>query len=256
MDFNEFNGNAPNKRTFGQKMRRVFERQGLYIVLLVCLAIIGATAYITLRNNKEQIPKAAEVPPIEQAAEIEKPTDQTLDQAINAANNAIKSPMPSMTPSASPTAKPTAKPKPRPVMLPAPFEGTVILAFADSTLLYSKTLKQWTTHPGLDLAAPEGTPVKAIAAGVVERVENDRLMGNKIVIKHSGGLRSVYANLAALPDLKAGDSIKAAQEIGKVGNSAISECEDEPHLHLELYVDDKAVDPASRIAIVTEMPVK
>lgn len=255
MDFNEFNGNAPNKRTFGQKMRRVFERQGLYIVLLLCLAIIGATAYITLRNNKNQIPQA-EVPPKEQSAPIEQSTDQTLESAINSVNNAIKSPTPSITPNVSPTAKPTTKPKVRPAMLPAPFEGTVILAFADNTLLYSKTLKQWTTHPGIDLAAPEGTSVKAIAAGVVEKVENDPLMGNKIVIKHSGGLSSVYANLATLPALKAGDSVKSAQEIGKVGNSAISEGEDEPHLHLELYVNDKAVDPASRIAIVTELPVK
>lgn len=255
MDFNEFNGNAPNKRTFGQKMRRVFERQGLYIVLLLCLAIIGATAYITLRNNKSQIPQA-EVPPLEQSAQTEQSTDQSLDQAINAANNAIKSPSPTLTPNVSPTAQPTVKPKARPAMLPAPLEGTVILAYADNTLLYSKTLKQWTTHTGLDLAAPEGTAVKSIAAGVVDKVENDKLMGNKIVIKHSGGLRSIYANLSVLPALKAGDSVKAAQEIGKVGNSAISECEDEPHLHLELYVDDKAVDPASRIAIVTELPVK
>lgn len=252
MEFNEFNSNTPNKRTFGQKMKRLFERQGLYIVLLVCLAIIGATAWITLRNSNKEVPEAQN-PPTEQSSQVGESTDESLNEAVN---NAIPSPMPTATPAVSATPVPSGKPKAKPAMMPAPLEGTVILAFADNSLLYSKTLKQWTTHNGIDLAAPEGTTVKAIAAGVVERVENDELMGNKIVIKHSGGMSSVYCNLATLPAFKAGDSVKTGQEIGKVGKSAISEREDEPHLHLELYVDDKAVDPASRISIVTELPVK
>lgn len=141
-------------------------------------------------------------------------------------------------------------------LLPAPVEGEILTAFADDTLLYSRTLDQWTSHLGLDIAAPAGSTVRAVKEGVVLSVENDPLMGYQLSLKHEDDMLTVYANLSSLPALQAGDKVSAGQEIAKVGSSAIAESADEPHLHFELYVSEKAVDPFPLLRGLSAIPVK
>ncbi len=167
---------------------------------------------------------------------------------------------PTPSPEPPPTPEPaeesdTAAPK-EDKLLFAPVEGEVLTAFADNTLLYSKTLKQWTSHKGLDIAAAKGTAVRAVADGVVSTVGNDIMMGYTITIRHENNMQSVYANLDSLPKLTAGDSVKAGTEIGAVGESAIAESADGPHLHFELYLGEKAVDPLPYVRGLSSIPVK
>jgi len=248
-----------------EKAAAFIRQKGFYFVLLGCLAVVGVTAFVTLAQ-----PPAEE----EEVLQAGQSGDQTLEQVQNAtptpAPVVVPTPPASMigggaaTPSPAPT--PESAPAPEPEeedaaspkgenLLFAPVEGEILTAFADATLLYSKTLKQWTSHKGLDIAAPRGTAVRAVADGVVESVENDIMMGYTISIRHEG-FRTVYANLDALPSLKAGDAVKAGTEIGAVGSSAIAESADEPHLHFELYIGEKAVDPLPHIRGVASIPIK
>ena len=125
--------------------------------------------------------------------------------------------------------------------------GKIIFGFASDKLLYSKTLDHWSTHMGIDIAAPEGTDVKVIYSGTVESVKKDDWLGYMVVIKHENGLKTVYANLAEDIPVKEGKLVSAGTVIGKVGKSAPSECADEAHLHFEVYASDKAVDPTKYI---------
>ena len=65
--------------------------------------------------------------------------------------------------------------------------------------------------------------------------ESDPLMGNKVVLSHAGGLKTVYASLGSIAEnLKAGDTVRRGQVIGQAGNSAINESAEGNHLHFEV----------------------
>lgn len=74
-------------------------------------------------------------------------------------------------------------------------------------------------------------------------------MGNVIELTHEGGYKSVYMNLAdEMPEaIVEGGTVRAGQTIGAVGESAICELADEPHLHFELYREGQQIDPAEMI---------
>ncbi|MCL2220333.1 MAG: M23 family metallopeptidase [Chitinispirillia bacterium] len=94
-------------------------------------------------------------------------------------------------------------------------------------------------HYGTDLAAPEGTPVIATASGVITLVENDPVWGRRIVITHGRGFRTVYAHLGTVK-VAQGRSVKRGDEIGTVGMSGLTTG---PHLHYELWLRDKQLNP-------------
>ncbi|MFI7598569.1 M23 family metallopeptidase [Actinoplanes sp. NPDC049681] len=94
-------------------------------------------------------------------------------------------------------------------------------------------------HSGIDLAAPEGTPYKAIHAGTVVSAGYDGGYGYAITIKHDDGTQIIYAHSRRLL-VQAGDQVKAGQVIGEVGNTGHSYG---THLHVGVYVNGSPTDP-------------
>jgi murein DD-endopeptidase MepM/ murein hydrolase activator NlpD len=100
-------------------------------------------------------------------------------------------------------------------------------------------------NDGINIAAPRGTPVRAIDSGVVAYAGNEvKGYGNLVLIKHANGWISAYAHLDAL-SLKPGDKIAAGEVIARVGDSGGV---GEPQLHFELRRGKKAVDPKEFLA--------
>jgi murein DD-endopeptidase MepM/ murein hydrolase activator NlpD len=124
-----------------------------------------------------------------------------------------------------------------------PVFGTAYTEFADSSLVYSKTLEQWTTHMGLDIKADEGSPVRAAMDGVVEELTNDSELGLTIVINHGGKVFTKYSNLSTLDLVTVGQEIKKGDVISGIGKTALYEVSDDPHLHFEVVKDGKSMDP-------------
>jgi len=104
------------------------------------------------------------------------------------------------------------------------------------------------THPGIDLEAPAGSGVHAIADGTVTRVYQDDAYGTSIEITHSDGLISQYGNLEATTYVEKGDVISQGQQISRIGKSAPYEALDSPHLHLEIRKNQKLCNPADIIS--------
>lgn len=143
-----------------------------------------------------------------------------------------------------PEDKPTVAPETAPT-LSLPVDGVMSLHFSDKTLIYSSTMEDYRTHLGIDISAALGDRVHAPAAGVVSDVYTDPLMGKCVKIEHKGGLETIYKNLA--PELASGidigSSVKLGDVIGYVGESAMIEIAEEPHLHFEAKKNGKYVDP-------------
>lgn len=94
-------------------------------------------------------------------------------------------------------------------------------------------------HDGIDIAAPEGTPVRAIDGGEVIYSDQLRGYGNMVILRHADGFVSVYAhNERNL--VREGQPVSRGETIARVGSSGRVTG---PHLHFEIRRDNKAQDP-------------
>ena len=93
-------------------------------------------------------------------------------------------------------------------------------------------------HEGIDIAAPNGTPVRAAAAGRVIVAGWSGGYGNLVVIDHGNGIATAYAHLSAI--YASGGSVSQGQSIGAVGSTGHSTGN---HLHFEVRVNGSPVDP-------------
>lgn len=125
-----------------------------------------------------------------------------------------------------------------------PVQGdTIITDYAQDELIYSSTLKEWRTHPAIDIESQLGSEVKAVLDGVVQAIEEDPLMGIVITLDHGEGLITKYANVSTKDMVQIGQYVVKGQVISGVGKTASSEVLDPPHLHFEVIMNGKNVDP-------------
>jgi murein DD-endopeptidase MepM/ murein hydrolase activator NlpD len=115
-----------------------------------------------------------------------------------------------------------------------PVEGWVTRGFSAE-----KTGSSSEPHAGIDIAAAAGTPIRAPAPGVVDRVGRDAYYGLLVVVKHRFGFESRYGHCSQVL-VAAGDNVQRGQTIALVGSSGRSSA---PHLHYEILRDGKALDP-------------
>ncbi len=94
-------------------------------------------------------------------------------------------------------------------------------------------------HPGLDMVAPDGAPVKAAGRGTVLEASYDDWLGNYVVIDHGFGYSTLYGHNQRLL-VTAGQSVERGQVIARLGNTGRSSA---PHLHFEIRLDGRSVDP-------------
>lgn len=95
-------------------------------------------------------------------------------------------------------------------------------------------------HSGVDLSANEGSDIVSTARGVVDKVVYSKYgYGNKVVIDHGNGFKTLYAHLRYIK-VRRGQSVKQGQKIGTVGNSGLSTG---AHLHYEVLYKKKTQNP-------------
>jgi murein DD-endopeptidase MepM/ murein hydrolase activator NlpD len=96
-----------------------------------------------------------------------------------------------------------------------------------------------TFHPGIDIAAATGTPVRAAAAGIVTFARWDPEYGNLVVLEHGLGLETRYGHNERL-SVQVGDRVERGQLLAAVGSTGRSSA---PHLHFEIRKDGAPIDP-------------
>ncbi|WP_096201001.1 M23 family metallopeptidase [Bacillus sp. FJAT-45350] len=98
-------------------------------------------------------------------------------------------------------------------------------------------------HYGMDIAAPEGTPIKSIDDGVVTSSYYSDTYGNVVFVEHPTGLETVYAHMHER-DVSEGDFVTQGQVIGTVGNTGRSSGN---HLHFEVHLGNWNIDKTNAI---------
>ncbi len=253
------------KKSRWDKVFKFFGEKGFYIVLLLCVAVIGVSAWVISGSM----------------GGLDDEADHTvLSARVTAAPAPTAKPKPSIEPLPPITAEPKpelepeaatipiepaqevmeAKPMPQEAMAPAdeseppkvfawPVMGNIETPHSVEALVYSRTMADWRTHRGVDLATGLGGKVIAAAEGTVEQVYSDEMYGTTVVIHHGGGLRSIYSNLAETPTVAVGDSVLMGDTIGSVGQTALAEIGDVTHLHFEMTLDGETVDPRDYLPV-------
>ncbi len=117
-----------------------------------------------------------------------------------------------------------------------PLEGRLTTPFGYTRYINGKLSS---SHMALDIAAPQGTPIKATNDGVVALADELYLTGNTIYLDHGMYLFSQYAHLSEL-HVKAGDQVKKGDIIGLVGSTGFSTG---PHLHFTFWAHNVQVNP-------------
>lgn len=126
--------------------------------------------------------------------------------------------------------------------LPLPVSGKVVRSFG---MVVDPIDNLERFHSGIDIAAPVGSEVKAVADGKVKKLGDSRELGKYVLIDHGQGFYTLYGELARAAASE-GQDIKAGQAVGEVGNTGETTG---GSLHFELRENEKLVDPLSRLQV-------
>lgn len=132
---------------------------------------------------------------------------------------------------------------PLPAGPPAPGASSSGLIWPVEGVLTSGFGPRWGSfHPGIDIGAPEGTPIHAAASGTVVLMQSEAESGgygNYTCIDHGGGLSTCYAHQTSFAT-SIGAGVSQGEVIGYVGNTGFSTG---PHLHFEVRINGEPQDP-------------
>jgi murein DD-endopeptidase MepM/ murein hydrolase activator NlpD len=138
-------------------------------------------------------------------------------------------------------------------LLHSPLEYTRITSGFSSSRMHP-ILARLRPHEGVDLAAPQGTPVRAMADGTVAFAGWQGELGRTIRIDHSDGsqFQSAYGHLSRIASTVAVDrKVRKGEIIGYVGRTGLATG---PHLHLEIVIDGKHLNPLEVLATGNRAP--
>jgi murein DD-endopeptidase MepM/ murein hydrolase activator NlpD len=116
---------------------------------------------------------------------------------------------------------------------PLPTAGFITRALSDGR----------SRHPGLDIAVPKNSYIRAAGNGVVRTAGMDEVYGQYVVLDHGEGLETVYGHASRLL-VTAGDRVRRGDTIALTGSTGRSTA---PHLHFEVRLGGRAVDPLTYV---------
>ena len=243
-----------NSSSSGKRLESFLSGKGFYIVLFLCAAVIGASAWMMAAGNEtmsedalQTIADGSEDRRVETVIIPARPERESLDPSLDAEAPAVSEEEPAdlTVPAENDNSQPVEAAAP---VFTWPVSGEPDRSYSGDRLVFDVTMQDWRSHEGLDILAERGAVVQASCAGTVESVRSDDLFGVVVTLRHSDGSRTIYANLEDSPAVAEGDWVETGQALGAVGRSALCEVGQPSHLHFAMQVNGRYVDPMDYLA--------
>ena len=211
-----------------------------YLILAACLLVIAAvtvTVVLTVGRNAK--------PTLSDGTQTEKPDDgKTPDDGKNPDDG--KTPDDGKNPDDG--KDPDDKPTSGNTKCGLPLANASVACGYE--FAFDKTLDRYAVHQGMDFEGKAGDSVLAVMDGTVTKVVTDHFLGeNYVTITHSGGVTSTYKYIDAKEGLKVGDSVKKGDVIGTIAEARGMEMNEGEHLHFEMAVNGRSVNPDTYLEI-------
>ncbi len=132
-----------------------------------------------------------------------------------------------------------------------PMGNHIIKDYSNGEMVFSKTMGDWRIHNGVDFGGASGNSVDAVEDGIITAVYDDSFWGTVIEIDHGDGMLVRYCGLKKGSTLSDGARVVKGEKIGTLGNIPV-ESGDGDHLHIEVSIDGKTVDPLAALGKIRE----
>ncbi|MBQ8532504.1 MAG: M23 family metallopeptidase [Clostridia bacterium] len=234
------------KYTESSHDRKSAVNTGLYVIIGLCLLIIGGASWFALTrgDDNDTTPSVSSSNPSAYSTPSTSYNESVLEPPYTTstpiADTVSDQPYSSESETSSKTETQT-------VVFTMPVQGEILKKHSDSELQYSATYGDMRLHTGIDIACKKGTSVSACSDGTVTSIELNTTYGNVVTIDHKNGITVKYACLDNLK-IENGATVKAGDIIGTVG-TVPAECMDEEHLHLEVLKNGKSVEPLKALGL-------
>lgn len=236
-----------------QKKSEQKTAQVLYMTVILVLGIMAVAVGLTTAAGKKNKPVET-TPAASSAAVTTSHTTAHLPILTSPVKPNTEASAPAETTQTTQTTRSVAEadaPVPSLPVFIMPTIGNVSKGYSIDALVWSNTMEDYRTHDGIDICAGAGEGVMAAADGIVTEVYTHPMMGTTVVVRHDGDAESVYQNLAEDVAVSVGDTVKSGEVLGAVGESALIEIAEEPHLHFALRVAGESVNPLDYISAAT-----
>ncbi|MBE6740345.1 MAG: M23 family metallopeptidase [Ruminococcaceae bacterium] len=214
---------------YESKAAKFIAGKGFYVVLAICMAVIGVAAYTALEKSEPE-------PFIEEGQFEENNEDFIIPSMPDEEDLTFSDDADAPVSEATDVTEET-----NPPVFVMPIEGNILKPFSEDTLTYSATYKDMRIHTGVDIAPTVANVVVSAFSGTVIGVDENTNFGTVITIDHGDGIVLSYCGVKNVT-VKSGDMVEAEEIIGEIG-TVLNESADKPHLHLELMVDGQYKDP-------------
>jgi murein DD-endopeptidase MepM/ murein hydrolase activator NlpD len=218
-------------------MKNFLKSKAYYIVLLGCVVALCVGGIFVLKDRTDNNDPVVAKPSSTPAPTVTKTPSSSTATEVPSGGDPVNNPK-TEKPSPSPSTSPNV------VKMTMPLDGDVKTGYAIDRLVYNKTLKEWRTHPAIDIAGEVGAEVKSADDGTIADIKTDPHYGLTIIVDHGNDLKTVYSGLAVNSEVTVGSTVSAGDVIGKLGTGAFIEQADGAHLHFEVVQNGKKVDPS------------
>lgn len=233
-----------------ESMKSFFKKQGLYVLIFLCLVAAGITALIAWPRDEEKLQIGEpDLSVSDQENSNDSPASYvgvpTLQEQIEELDDEVNNPDiddEDDETASNDDSKPVVNNGSGSIKLTKPVDGQVLQDFSGDSLVLYASLNVWATHNGIDIKADENAEVKAALSGTIEDVYTNEADGGVVVIAHSETSKTVYAGLGEIL-VNAGDKVSVGQVIGNIGELP-KELDLGYHLHFEYIVSGSFKDPA------------
>lgn len=211
---------------------------GLYTLLLLAITAIGIGSYAAMKSNRTLPAPATEIDWDNQGGTV---GAEKIETKITVPETTLHTP----TVTAVEVTEETSVNKdtlPFTGSFCLPLSNEILKDYSDGEMVSSKTMGDWRVHNGIDFTGSDGCEIFAIQSGNVTSVYDDEMWGTVIEIDHGNEMIAKYCGLKKDSTVKKGDAVKKGQTIAKLGTIPVEEA-DGSHLHLEITVNGKNVDP-------------